>query len=57
MRPRPRSSIAILNLDEAGETGAAAACATLIVAASIVATLVFWVLARIVERRTQAWKA
>ncbi|MBL8341107.1 MAG: putative 2-aminoethylphosphonate ABC transporter permease subunit [Rubrivivax sp.] len=51
------ASIAILNLDEAGDMGAAAACAVLIVAASAVATLLFWVLARIVERRTQAWKA
>ena len=36
--------------------GAAAACAVLIVAASTVATLVFWAASRIVERRTQAWK-
>jgi iron(III) transport system permease protein len=50
------ASIAILNLDEAGEIGAAAACAVLIVAASSVATLVFWLAARVVERRTQAWK-
>jgi iron(III) transport system permease protein len=50
------ASIAILNLDEAGEIGAAAACAVLIVAASTAATLLFWVLARWVERRTQAWK-
>lgn len=50
------ASIAILNLDEAGETGAAAACAVLIVAASTVATLVFWAASRVVERRTQAWK-
>ena len=50
------ASIAILNLDEAGEMGAAAACAVLIAAASSVATLVFWLLARLVERRTQAWK-
>jgi iron(III) transport system permease protein len=50
------ASIAILNLDEAGEIGAAAACAVLIAAASGVATLLFWLAARIVERRTQAWK-
>jgi iron(III) transport system permease protein len=50
------ASIAILNLDEAGEIGAAAACATMIVAASAVATTAFWLLARLVERRTQAWK-
>jgi iron(III) transport system permease protein len=51
------ASIAILNLDEAGEIGAAAACAVMIAAASAVATLLFWLLARWVERRTQAWKA
>jgi iron(III) transport system permease protein len=51
------ASIAILNLDEAGEIGAAAACAVMIVAASSLATVVFWLLARLIERRTQAWKA
>jgi iron(III) transport system permease protein len=50
------ASIAILNLDEAGEMGAAAACAVMIAAASTVATLLFWLLARFIERRTQAWK-
>ncbi|MCW5632597.1 MAG: putative 2-aminoethylphosphonate ABC transporter permease subunit [Rubrivivax sp.] len=51
------ASIAILNLDEAGEIGAAAACAVMIAAASATATGLFWLLARVVERRTQAWKA
>ncbi len=50
------ASIAILNLDEAGETAAAAACAIMIAAASACATLLFWLLSRVVERRTQAWK-
>ena len=50
------ASIAILNLDEAGETGAAAACAVLIAAASTVATLLFMAFGRWVERRTQAWR-
>jgi iron(III) transport system permease protein len=50
------ASIAILNLDEAGEIGAAAACAVLIAAASAVATFGFWLLALWIERRTQAWK-
>ena len=50
------ASIAILNLDEAGDTGAAAACAVMIVAASAVATTLFWLLSRLVEKRTQAWK-
>ncbi|MFM7532880.1 MAG: putative 2-aminoethylphosphonate ABC transporter permease subunit [Rubrivivax sp.] len=50
------ASIAILNLDEAGELGAASACAVMIVAASTVATTAFWLVSRLVERRTQAWK-
>jgi iron(III) transport system permease protein len=50
------ASIAILNLDEAGETGAAAAMAVLIAVASALATLVFMALAWWVNRRTQAWR-
>ena len=50
------ASIAILNLDEAGEAGAAAACAVLITAASTVATLLFMALGAWVNRRTQAWR-
>ena len=51
------ASIAILNLDEAGEIGAAAAMAVLIALSSSVATLLFMVLARWSNQRTQAWKA
>ena len=51
------ASIAILNLDEAGEIGAAAACAIMIFAASAIATFLFWLLALWIEKRTQAWKA
>jgi len=50
------AAIAILNLDEAGEIGAAAAMALLIFAASAAATLIFWAMSQLVERRTQAWK-
>ena len=50
------ASIAILNLDEAGEMGAAAAMAVLIGMASTVATLLFMALAWWVNRRTQAWR-
>ena len=50
------ASIAILNLDEAGEIGAAAAMAVLIGLASAIATLVFMALAWWVNRRTQAWR-
>lgn len=51
------AAIAILNLDEAGETGAAAAMAVLIFAASALATLLFMTLAWWIARRTQAWRA
>jgi iron(III) transport system permease protein len=50
------ASIAILNLDEAGEIGAAAAMAILIAAANTVATLLFMALGAWVGKRTQAWK-
>ncbi len=50
------ASIAILNLDEAGEMGAAAAMAVLIALSSTLATLIFMVLAWWTHRRTQAWR-
>jgi iron(III) transport system permease protein len=50
------ASIAILNLDEAGEIGAAAAMAVLIGVVSAMATLLFMALAWWVNRRTQAWR-
>jgi iron(III) transport system permease protein len=50
------ASIAILNLDEAGETGAAAAMAVMIAAASTVVTLLFMGLGWWIDRRTQAWR-
>jgi iron(III) transport system permease protein len=51
------ASIAILNLDEAGEAGAAAACAVLITAGSTLVTLLFIVLGWWVNRSTQAWRS
>jgi iron(III) transport system permease protein len=50
------AAIAILNLDEAGEMGAAAAMAVLIAAASAMAMLLFMAAAWWVQRRTQAWR-
>jgi len=50
------ASVAILNLDEAGETGAAAAMAVLIAGISAVVTVLYLLLGRMVERRTQAWR-
>jgi iron(III) transport system permease protein len=51
------ASVAIVNLDEAGEIGAAAAMATLIVATSTIVCLVYALLTRVLLRRTQAWRA
>jgi iron(III) transport system permease protein len=50
------ASIAILNLDEAGEMGAAAAMAVLIALASAVAAGTFTALAHRLNRRIQAWR-
>ncbi len=50
------AAIAILNLDELGDSGAAAACAILITAASTVVSLLFVGIGALVERRTQAWR-
>jgi iron(III) transport system permease protein len=51
------ASVAIVNLDEAGEIGAAAAMATLIVATSMLVCIVYALLTRVLLRRTQAWRA
>jgi iron(III) transport system permease protein len=48
------AAIAIPNLDEAGEIGAAAAMAILIAAANTVATFGFMALSWWIDRRTQA---
>ncbi len=50
------ASVAILNLDEAGETGAAAAMAVLITAVSAAVTVLYLLLTRWAQRRTQAWR-
>jgi len=51
------ASVAILNLDEAGDTGPAAAMAVLIAATSAVVTLLYMLVGRLVDKRTQAWRA
>jgi iron(III) transport system permease protein len=51
------ASVDIVNLDEAGEIGAAAAMATLIVATSAAVCIVYALLTRLLLRRTQAWRA
>ncbi len=50
------ASIAILNLDEAGDMGAAAAMAVLIGLISATATVLFAWLSWFVDKRTQAWR-
>jgi iron(III) transport system permease protein len=51
------ASVAIVNLDEAGDIGAAAAMATLIVATSAVVCVFYYFLQVWLDRRTQAWRA
>jgi iron(III) transport system permease protein len=50
------ASIAILNLDEAGEPGAAAAMAILIAATSLAVCIAYLGLGWLVERGTQKWR-
>ena len=50
------ASIAILNMDEAGELSPAAAMAVLIACASATATALFMLLGWWIDRRTQAWR-
>ena len=51
------AAVAILNLDEAGEIGPAAAMATLIVAASTIVCALYALVTRVLLTRTQAWRA
>jgi len=50
------ASVAIVNMDEAGDTAAAAAMSVLIIAACLVARLVYTVVVHQLNRRTQAWR-
>lgn len=50
------ASIAVLDLDDAGDIGPAAAMATLIVVSSTVACLLYAVATRVLLTRTQAWR-
>ncbi|HVF62665.1 MAG TPA: putative 2-aminoethylphosphonate ABC transporter permease subunit [Casimicrobiaceae bacterium] len=51
------ASVAILNMDEAGEIGPAAAMATLIVATSTLICLIYAIITRFIVMRTQQWRA
>jgi iron(III) transport system permease protein len=50
------ASVAIVNLDEAGDIGPASAMATLVVFTSAAVCLVYHVMQRWLDRRTQAWR-
>ena len=50
------ASIAILNLDEAGEPGPAAAMAVLIAATSLAACVLYLGLGWLIDRKTQKWR-
>ncbi|MCC6867773.1 MAG: putative 2-aminoethylphosphonate ABC transporter permease subunit [Burkholderiales bacterium] len=50
------AAVAILNLDEAGEIGAAAAMATLIVVASTLVCIAYALVTRFLLTRTQQWR-
>lgn len=50
------AAVAVLAMDDAGDTAPAAAMSTLIVAASLAATLLLQGLGALLERRTQAWR-
>ena len=51
------ASVAIVNLDEAGDIGAAAAMATLIVVTSAAVCALYYLLQVWLDRRTQRWRA
>jgi iron(III) transport system permease protein len=50
------ASVAVLNMDDTGDVAAAAAMAMMIFYTNVVARALYAVLARRLERRTQAWR-
>ncbi|NOI70983.1 putative 2-aminoethylphosphonate ABC transporter permease subunit [Vibrio owensii] len=50
------ASVSILNMDDAGQTGAAAAMAVMIMIAAAIAKIVQMILGKLLENRTQAWR-
>jgi iron(III) transport system permease protein len=51
----PLASVAIINMDDAGDTAAAAAMSTLLVCTSLGVRLFYWFLTRGLQKRNQAW--
>jgi len=50
------ASVAVLNMDDAGDVAPAAAMAMMIVYASLLAKLLHWLASRAILRRTQRWR-
>ncbi|NJO86089.1 MAG: hypothetical protein HC818_05505 [Synechococcaceae cyanobacterium RM1_1_27] len=50
------ASVAVVNMDDAGNTASAAAMSTLIVLASLAVQILYGAATRGIQRRTQAWK-
>ncbi|OQQ03472.1 phosphonate ABC transporter permease [Vibrio campbellii] len=50
------ASVSILNMDDAGQTGAAAAMAVMIMIAAAIAKIVQMTLGKLLENHTQAWR-
>lgn len=51
----PVAAVAIVNMDDAGDTAAAAAMSALIVFTSIGVRILYWFLTQGLQKRTQAW--
>ena len=51
------ASVAIVNLDEAGDIGPASAMASLVVATSAVVCVLYYFIQAWLDRRTQAWRS
>jgi len=52
----PLASVAVVNMDDAGDTAPAAAMCMLIVLTNIVARILFDALSWLFRQRTQAWR-
>jgi len=50
------ASVSVLNMDDAGQTGAAAAMAVMIMVSAATAKLVHMAVGKLFEKRTQAWR-
>lgn len=51
----PLAAVAIVNMDDAGDTAAAAAMSTLVVLTSIGVRILYWFFTKGLQQRAQAW--